>query len=1105
MLVQRLKLFIIELRKLSSIKSFDGFFLSSLENTFLTLEPNQVLTDELICQLKYIFLQRWNLIVDTPDDYTRGSNQGVNALCISLSIEIAAEKNDSPLKLLTPAITTCYDPILLKPFNLAFGRHSLSWFILNEDSTNFINILSWYIETKRGICAKPSYWDDTIQLSSEKNRDMSSRTFATYVDLKSYHLRAFTLRELLRLRIKGDALTTDFSFTDETGVSYTNFWNYLQCRIMPSWNNFGKLPVQSLPSLLALVDIYFTEARGSCSTGTFRSHLLIWAKNLHTCTVHDVNHLYGQIVQVDEKPAYLIDVLINLLHFDHGSLKAEVKGLAHFLGKYDASYVIDHVELYDVYRSLKIGPSFGVEELIEDLIQIKDIAGEQLEGYLIALISDLETKHEIDLFIIEKLIYLYAKRWFEIKNTELDYRNSTDSKNQKWVRLAQKLSTDYLELNYQSFLMPNENMNILEWSRIKRKYGSVFYTFYNRTYNQSIHPLGYSFAYIKPMLRNIPRHVLPDLLEIMEAYFVNTIVKFRELVDNWIINLQDCYPEDVQFLYEQIIQVNNKPIYFIDALLDMRYEPPQVAEEIVFGMLAWLCCFDQSFISQLAQVQGIYSSMKLGHAFDINALIGRLQKLASKATLTVLSTLEQILLVVQTKETIDKSVIDALSNLYKYRWQVIQGQDDCYTRQQDGVNKEWIDLAAALSGARLIPQNYYRFLMPSIVVDIDSVKRVSIVHYPLNHYLIAGVSFDQLILLDNCVEQYLSDNTFMTTVQFRESHFLYNCNSENRVPLNREEHGNILYAHHRFHKFFYLTQTPDNADQSIKLATLDALTALAEGSVFPHGVKFLFDYNDDELKCAERAYDVFCEFYNQLPEDEKQRLNNQLIHFNGTCKSFKKLLFEINSYQCIAKVGQYILQLIVDYLPNRKFVDTIEIGSQVQVLGENVRASVGLDKIRLNSGHKIPSDAIEFEQRAYLLLFSILTQPFEFVTFNAATVSAFNYVNHIILVAKDLFTRISLMINANDFTSYSELVYAVVRPALVDNGFFTKLWSKKNRVWLESIENGSFADELRLQRLLDTHMGRSQSRDLGFFQLRSTDTIVSTTNHQNTVLTSTSK
>ena len=234
-----------------------------------------------------------------------------------------------------------------------------------------------------------------------------------------------------------------------------------------------------------------------------------------------------------------------------------------------------------------------------------------------------------------------------------------------------------------------------------------------------------------------------------------------------------------------------------------------------------------------------------------------------------------------------------------------------------------------------------------------------------------------------------------------------------------------------------------------------------------------------------------------MPEDERQRLDNQLIHFNGACKSFKKLLFEINSYQCIAKVGQFILQLIVDYLPNRKFVDTIEIGSQVQVLGENVRASVGLDKIRLNSRHKIPSDAIEFEQRAYLLLFSILTQPFEFVTFRASTVSAFNYVNHIIVVAKDLFTKISLMINANDFTSYSELVYAVVRPALADNGFFTKIWSTKNRVWLETIENGSFSSDHHLHELLDNHAGVSMTRSSRFFQFKSTDATVPATNPQN--------
>ena len=1095
MLVQRLKLFITELRKFASIKSFDVLFLSSLERTFFHLESNQVLTDNLLFQLKHFFLQRWNSIVDTSDDYTRGSNQGVNALCIELCIEFGAEYKESPLKLLTPDITNYYDLISLKPMSLSVGRHSLSWFILNDDGTNFINVLSWYIEAKRGFCVELPYLDNKSQLASDKKRLISNHTFATYVDLRSYQLRAFTLRELLRLRIKGDSLTTDFSFMDETGTKYSNFWTYLQLQIMPYWKNVGALPVHMLPSLLALVDIYFMEAKGSCLTGTFRSHVLSWANNLNICTVHDANNLYGQIIQVKGKYVYLIDVLLNFLHLDVGLLKADILGLVHFLGNFDASYVINHEALFGVYQSLKIGPSFGVAELKEDLIQLKR-SHEHLEDCFIGLLDDLESKQKVDYFIIEKLINLFARHWIEIKNTKFDYRKTKDSKSQIWVRLAQKLSSNFLEVNYQHVLMPNEDITLSERNQIKKKYYSMYYTFYNRLYSRSINALGYSFGDVKPKLRNIPRQVLPDLLEILEAYFLIDYVEFKKSIDAWIVNLKDCHPNDVEFLYEQTIQVKGKPTFFIDALLEMRYGPSRIVEEIVFSILAWLCCFDPSFVSSATNVQHIYTSMKLGRAFDIDALTQRLKILASSAALTVLDKLNQILEVVRNKARIDQSVIDALSDLYKCRWHFIQGQENCYTRQQEGVNKEWIELAAALSGAQLIPQNYYRFLMPSVPDDIDPVKRVSIVHYPLDHYLISGASFDQLILLDNTIGQYMSDNSLMNREKFRESEFLYNCNLEHRVPLNREEHANLVYANHRFHKYIQLTQTPDIADQPIKLATLDALTALVEGSVFPRGVKFLFDYTEDELNSAMLAYDSFCIFYNQLPGDEKQRLDNQLIHFDGMCKSFKKLLFEIDTYQCIAKVGQFILQLIVDYLPTRKFSASIEVGTQLQVLGEYVLASVGLERMRLHSKHKTPSDAVEFEQRAYFLLFSILTQPFEFVMFNADTVSAFNYVNQTIGVAKELFTKIVLMINTNDFTSYSDLVYGVVRPALADNGLFSKIRSTKNRIWLESIENGSFFRDPTLHKLLSRQAGVSMAMSSRFFQFKSTDAIVPATKPQ---------
>ena len=1081
MLVQRIMEFMRELRKFSSLNQVNTFFLKVLEENFSLLNPNNLLSAEQISVLTDAFVFRLTKLTDTLEDFTRGPNSGINRLGFDLFAELSAETGISLLKLLNLVVKHTYDPMLLKPIDLRNGKSDLLWLILSEDKTHLINLFSWLREVKRGVSSRAVYWDDVILLSSEKIKPVNNRVFATYVALNSPVLRAFSLYELLRIRCKGTNLATDYSFKDATNTTYRNFWDYLERRVMPTWPTLGKLPAHLLAPLIELVDIYYAETQRTSQPGVFRDHVLLWAKKLQTCPANDTNHLYAQPIMVGEKTTYLINVLLDCLEFHHSDLSDHLQGLARFLCKYDASYVIRREEFSALYLELKIQDAFEINELKEDLVTLSLDCSGNLNKRITSLLNVLSNKTLIDTTILEGLerIYMHHKVEYQGKRKHL------------WTRLAQKLEHLFLKTNYYSLLMPLEIISFAKLNKIKKIHGSVYYSFFGKIYENYSGYLTQHIAPEREQYTEVPRHVLPSLLKLVDVYFYEEITSFRDQLFSWAKDLETCSNDDVHCLFIQPVQVDNSSVYFLDALLTLMYGDQALIKETIMGLACWLCQYDASYIAQAEELQPVYSEAQLGSSFDKYKLLSMLTQLISGSSPKISLRLDKLLELMQHKACIDYETLKLVGKIYKQRWAEIQGQENCYLYRQDGQNKKWIDLAAALSGAKLIPENYYWFLMPSLIDNIDSVKRVLITHYPLSHYLFSGVSFEKLILLDNCVEQYYVDKMEdeVAVEEFRESLFLYNCNLEKRNPLNLEQHNGLLYANIKFRKFFELTQSPDHADEPICLATLDALTALVNGSVFPRGVIYTVDYHREQKLLADKAYFVFCEFYNQLPEDEKLRLNNQLIYFNGTCKSFKKLLFEINSYQCTAKVGQYLLQLIVDYLPKRTFSTSIETDVLVQALGESVRASVGLDQMRANSRNKIPRDAFQFEHRAYALISSLLTHTFDLVLFSGYSISAFNHSNKVIAVAKHLFTVLLLMLEEGDFSKYSDLVYLIVQPALADENILIKIRSEKNRAWLESIADGSFAENPRLlhQLFQDGSAVTSTGRSSRFFQFNSSD------------------
>lgn len=1085
--------FISEFEKESLQSEVDRLLVGALRGRFGKFDPNAVLSEKQIDTLIKIFSKRFNDVIDTPEDLTFRPNCRENALCFDLLKQLSIETKIPLVKLLVPVVEHTYDLISLKPISLSRGQQDLVWFILSEDNTHFINLWSW-LETRKKTSTRAVYWDESVLLSYRKNVQQNSSVFATYIALDKPVLRAFSLLELLRIRRKGSNPRVDYSFTDETSdppEHYKNFWEYLERRIMPQWLLTGKLLMHVIKPLLKLIDVYYSEKQNSTQKGVFREQLLVWSKKLLTRPSKDICYLYAYKISVANKNVHLGNVLLDCLELEHLELNDHIQGLAEFLSQCNASYVSQRKELSVLYEELQISNAFTLNELKKDLAILNSNCPVNIKEQMNSIRSFINEKVSIDAFVLERLERLY-----------LQYNNETQGRyHPDWLRLAQKLDHILIKEKYYALLrvVPIPSFEILH--KVKQKYGSVYYSFLSETYENYS---GFFTQYVASKwdkFNEIPRAVLPRLLELLDVYFCQSLTFFRHQLFSWANDLHDfsiCAVNDMHYLFVQPIQINNKAAYFLDVLLTLMYDDPLLVKEAIFALANWLCQYDKSFIAPLKELLPIYEKAQLGPYFGNHQLVDMVTKLIYGSSPVVTSQLQELVNVIKRKSRIDQNVIKIIKSIYKYRGVITLNQTYSGHRQTE-PNKDWLDLLAALSGAQLIPSNYYCFWMN--VSEIDSVTRVPITHYPFDHYLLFESPVGTLILLDNSAKQYLLNKQEDETAP--ESNFLYNANTERRVPLHPGEHQSLLSANIKFHKFFQLTKPPECADEPICLATLDALTELVNNSVYPRGTLFTVNYTLKEQSSAEKAYDIFCEFYNRMPDDERERLNKQVIYFAGSFKSFKKVLSEINEYQCIAKAGQYILQLIVDYLCDRRFASHIEEGAMVPALGSLIHASVGIQKMRENSLRKIPRDALEFQRRASLLMLSLLTHPFELMFSRGYSIELINYTNKVIFVANNLFSELLRIFNEGDFSQYAELIPNIVRPALADDGTFTKIRSESNRRWLQSIADGSFTKDRRLCRLLTKHhqeadstTGSSMGRGSCFFQLRSSDADTPATNPQ---------
>ncbi|WP_131776278.1 hypothetical protein [Legionella impletisoli] len=382
------------------------------------LSPEQTLAiEEFVLKL---FAERWERIKDTAEDYTL-SNSTVNQLWITYAQELEDLPNRTYLQILFPNVTNRKDPNTLALLHECRNPQSL---YLAQDGVT--------------LC----------QVSGLFSRIIMGKSLSTYRQNKLSKVYPLSINELRRLRAK-----PDHSFSAQhAGYEYTKFWSYLENLVFRTWENKGRPPRMAVVELYELLQYFFQ----SSPRNQIEFHKRIFALNemLEGEPVDDVNSFFGQVIEVEGRSCFLIDVLLGCLEQDLSSLHSKLHGIVKWISQYDASFILNSRSLRPLYESLHLGAGFTVNDLIEALQNLSEAESEYKDD-LVQIILKLEATKSFEKYIIEEIEALYKKRWLTIMGKELDYTRTQVGLNALWIRLAQLLSgADLVSKNYYTLLMP---------------------------------------------------------------------------------------------------------------------------------------------------------------------------------------------------------------------------------------------------------------------------------------------------------------------------------------------------------------------------------------------------------------------------------------------------------------------------------------------------------------------------------------------------------------------------------------------------------------------------------------------------------------------------
>ena len=540
----------------------------------------------------------------------------------------------------------------------------------------------------------------------------------------------------------------------------------------------------------------------------------------------------------------------------------------------------------------------------------------------------------------------------------------------------------------------------------------------------------------------LPRQLLPLLLELVDFYFaerskIDFQRNFLQIIFSFSKHLQECSIDDANCLYGQKIHVGETTHYLLNILLDCVQGDHTTMPSKMEGIARWICQYDASLTGKSLELGPLYAALNVGRSFKVSQLQDHLKLLHENSSIEVQRDLISLSEIIFNKTEIDPETVAGLADIYRTRWLQIQGKAEDYTRMQRGSNALWIRLAQLLESAGFTQRNYYCFLMPTLQADVDPIQKLPVTEFPLSHYVLSA-NGRYLIYLGNCEQHYKVAGTFN------------NCNTKPPSPLNEVELGRLSFASERYHRYIKHARCGDEYDLPISKDTVLAVYNLVNESLYPVGLQWARNYDETQVTLAERSFSHFCVLLNKLPQDERDRLLAQRIIFKGKNLSFKSILEDVQSEECVASCLQLMAKLVMDYAPYLRFRSDLET------------KFVETDDMRAQSRKKVFRnysflDDKEAKRRIQILAVSLMSYGFQFPMFGES-LSIWDCSNTMGEEPKKIYQLIRPMICSGLYKDarhiYATLMESAVNPALVDRETSLLIWLTRPNAtqrWLESV------------------------------------------------------
>ena len=257
--------------------------------------------------------------------------------------------------------------------------------------------------------------------------------------------------------------------------------------------------------------------------------------------------------------------------------------------------------------------------------------------------------------------------------------------------------------------------------------------------------------------------------------------------------------------------------------------------------------------------------------------------------------------------------IQDLADEYVSHWREIKDTPADYLRDENNASSLYVVLAKKLAEKGLIQSNYFRFIIPTLTHDIESVSQDPISTLKLHHFVLSE-NETSLIYLPASLEY------------CRTSRGLFLNLSCSPISSFHPSEISRLRANQRFKQFAAYADQTKIAVKSLHRETVSCITEFVRKYIVDLASKTSVDFDTLELE-KNQLFEHFCIWYGGLAHHEQQCLEQQIITRLTYHLTFKQWFYEIKRSPeavCLKTTFTELMSIVVRYNPYQRFAHDIE-------------------------------------------------------------------------------------------------------------------------------------------------------------------------------------